>query len=67
MSNFQQPRKEPPEKSEFVKKFENRPEYDVMGGGGCDTCGYGAENGISREEFITVLNEMDAWIKKTFK
>ena len=52
----------------FVKAFKDQfKKYaQSQGAGGCDTCGYGAEQVIDEFDYETMLKDMDAWIEANF-
>ena len=67
MSNWNsKPRPTPPKKSAFIEHFEHKFNPDMDDGGGCETCGFGAEQGMSYEAFTAMLKEMDQWINDRF-
>ena len=59
------PRPPSPPKSAFIEQFENKFVADIAVGG-CDTCGYGATEGMDRDSFAKMLVEMDQWISERF-
>lgn len=50
----------------IATEFGHRFVPDVRGHDGCDTCGYGAKDGMSCEEFDKLLAEIDAWVRQNF-
>jgi hypothetical protein len=48
----------------FKAKFSKHAQS--QGHGGCDTCGYGAEDVIGECDYEDMLKEMDEWISATF-
>ena len=52
--------------TKFLDIFKSKFDPDVFEGG-CETCGYGATGGMSKENYIKLLQEMDKWIKDTFE
>lgn len=50
----------------LFEKFKDSFDGDVTGGGGCSTCGYGAQHLMSNEAFERLLKEMDEWAEKEF-
>ena len=48
----------------LLEKFKGRFVGDVIGNNGCETCGYGADFGMSEEEFNLLLIEMDEWAER---
>jgi hypothetical protein len=52
----------------FIEAFKDQyKKYaQSQGAGGCDTCGYGAEDVINDYDYETMLRDMDAWIDANF-
>lgn len=51
----------------FLEKFKGRFLGDIQGAGGCETCGYGADEGMSEEEFDKLMAEIDKWVEDELK
>ena len=51
----------------FLEKFKGRFLGDIQGAGGCETCGYGADEGMSEEEFNKLMAESDKWVEDELK
>ena len=67
MTEWQKSKKLPVKKSKFLEKFEYSFISDISGSGGCETCGYGAEQGMSADEFDELLIEIDQWITQNYE